>query len=505
MITHRDIHDACYLKSKLNRYQNEKDIFWPFYLWRVAAPKSKPSLNIFQMLVLKLILAGCRDNEKLCRYSNLDKELIRHILAQLTNDGYLDGWSHTDKANQLLLGVEESTNEKTSYYILQDATTGKLMPRVLSTLPHIEGMDFTERFPQFVRSKGSGKLVKPLLISNTVKPEAPTSEQMNTSLRAYRRVLNQLKQADFYISDDALEVTYSIQFIEPEPIAAFIHTKLFSTVSGERSWYLSDPTGLTETLPELNDVAEQLLDSNKHFASRVNEVMGIAEDEHTLNYKQQEQLFDEQAKVELLASYPWVQQYSLIEKHVLATLRFKKRVEKRVDDFQTPRNEDLEGLLSELQKVIEAWLKILMKPDESNNDWEVLVMRWNTTRNGERPIFQHDKRLIEQIYSNVNGVSKFSAKRLSTVKGGNVQSAMTRGNQSLKPMLAALLLTLPHVVEHLSVLLPNWLDDAIRLADDRNRKASHASSEVLTKEEVQSHLDSTNELLIVLESFLGSK
>ena len=500
MITHRDIQDVCYLKSRQTKktyYESQKDIFWPFYLWRVAAPKSKPSLNVFQMLVLKLILAGCRDNEKLCRYSNLDKELIRHILAELTNEDYLDGWSHTDKANKLLLGVEESTNEKTSYYILQDATTGKLMPRVLSTLPHIEGMDFNERFPQFVRSKGSGKLVKPLLINNTVKPEAPTPDQMNTSLRAYRRVLNQLKQADFYISDDALEVTYSIEFIEPEPIAAFTHAKLFSTISGERSWYLSDPTGLTETLPELNDVAEQLLESNRHFASRVNEVMGIAEDEHTLNYKQQEKLFEEQAKVELLSNYPWVQEYSLIEKHVLATLRFKNQAEQ----FQTPRPEILEGLLSELQKIIEAWLKTLMKPNEANNNWEVLVMRWN----GNRPVFQHDKRLIEQIYSGVSGVSVYTAKRLATVRGGNVQSAMTRGNQSLKPMLAAMLLTFPKVVEQLSMQLPNWLDETIRLAEDRNNKASHASGEVLTKEEVINHLNSVDELLKVLERILGSK
>ena len=198
------------------------------------------------------------------------------------------------------------------------------MPRVLSTLPHIERMDFSDRFPQFIRSKGSGKLAKPLLINNTVKPKVPTAEQMNTCLKSYRRALNQLRQADFYVSDDTLEISYSIEFIEPEPIAAFMHTKLFSTISGKRSWYLSDPTGLTETLADLNGVAEQLLDSNKHFASRINEVMGIAEDDHTRNYKQQEQLFEEQAKVELLSKYPWVQEYSLIQKHVLATLRFKK-------------------------------------------------------------------------------------------------------------------------------------------------------------------------------------
>ena len=309
--------------------------------------------------------------------------------------------------------------------------------------------------------------------------------------------MNQLKQADFYVSDDTLEVTYSIEFIEPEPIAAFIHTKLFSTISGERSWYLSDPTGLTETLPELNEVAEQMLDSNKHFASRVSEVMGIAQDEHTLNYKQQEQLFEEQAKIELLANYSWVQEYSLIEKHVLATLRFKNQVEQS----QTIRSEVLEGLLNELQKIIEAWLKTFMKPNQARSDWEVLVMRWN----GNRPIFQHDKRLIEQIYLGISGVSAYAANRLATVRGGQVQSAMTRGEQSLKPMLAAMLLTFPKVVEQLSTQLPNWLDNAVRLADARNKKASHASGEVLSKEEAMSHFESTIELLVVLESLLGSK
>ena len=128
-------------------------------------------------------------------------------------------------------------------------------------------------------------------------------------------------------------------------------------------------------------------------------------------------------------------------------------------------------------------------------------MRWN----GNRPIFQHDKRLIEQIYLGVSGVSAYAAYRLATVRGGNVRSAMTRGDQSLKPMLAAMLLTFPKVVERLSTQLPNWLDNAVRLADDRNKKASHASGEVLSKEEAMSHFESTIELLVVLESFLGSK
>jgi len=500
LITHRDIKDACYLKSnqiKKPYYENQKDVFWPFYLWRVVAPKSKPSLNIFQMLVLKLILAGCRDNEKLCRYSNLDKELIRHILAQLTNDGYLDGWSHTEKAKQLLLGLEESTNEKTSYYILQDATTGKLMPRVFSTLPHIEGMDFSERFPQFVRSKGSGKLVKPLLINNTVKQEAPTAEQMNTSLRAYRRVLNQLKQADFYISDDALEVTYSIEFIEPEPITAFIHTKLFSSISGERSWYLSDPTGLTETLTELNNVAEQLLDSNKHFASRVNEVMGIAQEGYVSSYQEQIIQFEESAKVELLSKYPWVQKYPLIEKHLLGMLRVKMQVNYE----SSPRFELLDSLLSELQRVLEAWLKTFIQPQKANSEWERLVVKWDD----KWPKYQQNRNRLREMYCRIDGVSHEVGHQLATVPPKNIRSALTHGNQSLKPLVAAMLLKYPNVIESINQRYYEWLDLIIPLANDRNQFASHAGGENISKDSVLGHLNAVDELLIVLESFLGSK
>ena len=161
----------------------------------------------------------------------------------------------------------------------------------------------------------------------------------------------------------------------------------------------------------------------------------------------------------------------------------------------------MEGLLSELQKVIEAWLKAFMEPNEANNDWENLVIRWN----GNRPIFQHDKRLIKQIYLKVGGVSEYAAERLATVRGGNVKAAITKGNQSLKPMLAAMLLTFPQVIEQLSMQLPNWLDNAIRLADDRNQKASHASGKILTREEVKNHFFSVDQLLKVLEKILGSK
>ncbi len=500
MISHKDIQNVCYLKSSVNNqayYDKQQDVFWPFHLWRVAAPKEEAPLNIFQMLLLKLVKAGCTANDKLCLYSNLDKELVKYILAQLTNKGFLDGWNVTEKAVSLFEGKELNTQETSSYYLIQDATSGKLMPRVLSSLPHIDNMDFSAQFPRFLVSKGSGKLAKPLLVKNTQRAEQPTAEQMNVCLRGHRRVLNQLKQADLYVSDADLNVSYSIEFIEQEPIAAFMHTRLFSTITGERSWYLSDPTGLTETLPELNEVAEKVIETNKNFASRVNDVIGIAEEEHVTSYQEQILQFEEQAKVDLLSKYPWVRKYPLIEKHLLGMLRLKMQVE-----FESsPRFELLDGLLSELQRVLEAWLKTIMQPTEANSEWEVFVVEWN----GKWPKYQTSKKIREQVFYRVDGVSKDVGFQLSTVQPSSIRSALTHGNQSLKPLVAGMLLKHPSIVEAINSEYPKWLDLIIPLANDRNKFASHVGDKSISKESVMEHLGSVDELLIVLEKFLGSK
>lgn len=501
MISHNDIKNVSYIKNKEGKkvnYSAAKELFWPFYLWRVIAPKELAPLNIFQMLVLKLLRAGCNTIEKLCLYTNLDKELVKYILAQLTNDGYLTEWNLTQKAVSLLEGKEyNGTTETSSYYLVQDAISGNLIPRVLSTLPFIENVDFTEKFPKFVESRGTGRISKPLLIQNTLPAKQPTAEQMSICLRAHRRELNQLKQADLSVPESNQNLSTSIEFIEDSPISVFAHIRLFSTYGGDRLWYLSDPTGLTISVPELNDVAEKLIVKNKLFASKVNEVMGIAEDGKVVGYNEQRQKFEEQAKTELFSQYSWVQQYPLIEKHVKGMLRLKIEVLSE----KVPRFELVDALLSEQQRVLEAWLKTIMQPSESNTQWHIFVVKWEVNH----PSFQMNKRILKEIYLRVDGVSEEVAYRLATVKAGNVRSALTTGEQSLKPLLAGLFLKFPHVIEAINKKFPTWLDLIISLAEDRNKFASHAGGKTINKDVVINHLASVETLLAVIEKFLGSK
>jgi hypothetical protein len=500
MILHNDIQNISYLKSKNSKYvpyKSSADIFWPFYLWRVIAPKEKAPINIFQMLLLKLIRAGCHATDKLCVYSNLDNELVKYILAQLTNEGYIEGWKVTEKSLSLLENKDTEVKESSSYYLMQDATSGQLIPRVLSTLPYIDNIDLSSKFPQFIESRSSGKLIKPLLVKNTIHAQAPTAEQMNMCIRAHRRAMSQLKQADLYVPDIDSKIDYSVEFIEESPISVFVYVKLFSTQSGERSWYMSDPSGLTATLTELNESAEKMIHVNKVFASRVSSAMGIAEQESTSSYSEQLRHFEEQAKMEMLAQYSQIKQFPLIQKHLLAMLRIKKQVE----HDSSPRFELLDSLLSELQRVLEAWLKTIIEPSEANNEWKILVVEWD----GKWPKYQMNKNLRKQIYLRTNGVSDEVAYQLGTVNPGNIRGALTFGNQSLKPLVCGLLLKHPHVIEAINAEFPTWLDLIIPLAEDRNKFASHAGGQTIEKESVMHHLTSVETLLTVLEKFLGSK
>jgi predicted transcriptional regulator len=537
MISHQDIQNASYLKISMNNkayYERKRDIFWPFHLWRVTAPKEKPPLNIFQTLLLKLVRAGCNSNDKLSLYSNLNIDLIRHILQELMSEGYLINWALTEKAVLFLEGKEVNTQETSSYYLIQDAISGTMIPRVLSSLSHIEGMDFSKEYPQFRENKAKGKLTKPFLVRHNQQAEQsqPTAEQMNVCLRSYKREKNRYKQADMYDSDEAFEDD-SIEFIEDRPIVVFMHMRLFSA-AGDQPWYLSDPTGLTLALAELRESADMLIKSNKPFASLIDDVMGIASQEplpigerpseirikpespqQTIEPKEDVRggggdpggywdLLDHYVKKQLLEKkYFWIIGNVQAKNYVENALTSKFEIEYiGVRDDSQKRGKRIQNLIeqlvSNLQKTMEAWVKTLNVPNKSNKEWKNLVKEYE----GRRPIFQKDKRLLKIMYE-AAGASEQEADQLKHVTCGQIQRAVEVGDQSLKALLAGILLASPKEVKkevnQISKDYPGWLDKILKLARDRN-DAEHDSGKLVTQEQAFEHFESVEKLLTVMQS-----
>ncbi len=481
-------------------YEQSRSVFWPFFLWRVLAPSDVPELNLFQTLLLKLIRSGCQVLDSLVSYSNLDKELVLHIIAELENKGLLDGWQVTEQGIEVLGGIQQQSTHYDSYYLIQDAQSGQLLPRLFSKISHIDTIDLSQEFPSFVKSRSSGKRVTPLLIkTNGRQPEPPKPQQMADAVKQHRLERNQLKQGGVELADDSLK-SGTVQLIEAEPIPVYVHLQIFSSIGGEQPWYISDPAGLTQALPLLRDSVIQCAKNNKSLNGYIDSVMGIAEvqgDKGDSSYQAQQKVFDERANLALWENYGWTDKYSLIHDQVLSMLRLKIRVN---EAGEAPRPELLNSLLSESQNVVEAWAKTLVKPDPANTDWHVLVKDWGG--NGY-PVYNNSKLLLKAMFQQLGCNSEYAATQLATVRGGNIRSALTHGNQSLKAMLAAVLLAFPLVVEQINQVYADWLDDIICLANDRNRKASHASLDKLNKTEALNHCATVETLLTVLATILG--
>ena len=500
---HNDLKNITYLdfvKPASFSYVKQRDVFWPFFLWRVLAPKNQPELDVFQVLILKLLKAGCNSERNICEYSNLENVLVEKLLLELMAAGLTYGkvkgnWKITQKGRDSLKGAEVESNETMSYYLVQDALTEQLLPRVLTRLFYKDSMDFSGKYPAFVISRSSGTKITPLLVATRkTNMEQPSVEQMSDCLRGFRKAQNKLFQKDMYISDKQKKVNSSISLIEDKAIPVFIHLKLFSVSSGERLWYLTDPTGLTTTVPELNDIAEQVLISHEAFATSIENVIGIADEDQPSGYLKQKDKFYESAKLELHSNYSWTQSHGMLRKQLLGMLRIKKEVE----FVKKPKQEQLRSLLSELHNVIEAWIKTILRPDKKNTEWRKLQ--------SPKEHRQDRDKLAQEVYLRTEGVSAYVAQRLATVRRGSIQAALTRGNQSLKPLLSAMILKSPSDVEQLNREYSDWLDLSVKLADDRNTKGSHANSksEVLTKEEIMNHVEFVERLLAVSVKIIGS-
>jgi hypothetical protein len=269
--------------------------------------------------------------------------------------------------------------------------------------------------------------------------------------------------------------------------------KIFMDNSGERAWYLSDPSGMMPSLPELNDAADERIKRDKSFAKFIDDYLGDSSNEKGFSYLEKLRMIDEQANAQLMSNYPWAGKIPLVEKYVL--LMLKKKI--TLDPDKRP--ESLEELLDALQKVCEAIMIILIKPNNSKTEWEVLAYTEGYQKDKSR-LKDIGREQKKSLYIQNGIVDEAIAWDLSGVKYGQVKDAMHRGRQSLRQLLAAFVLCHPSIVKDLNTALPKWLESMLLLAAARNKKSAHAHMEQQNLDEVKSYESFVDSLLKYIEA-----
>lgn len=487
MIGHRNLDQVEYVRSPSREYYITKpqDLWWPFWAWRVIAPEDANETDMFQELLLRLIKAGCHDRSALVKYSCLHNEFVGHLLAILTEKGWLVDWVLTDAGEKAVNAGYGVSGKVRSYYLLQDARTGKLVPRVFPFFDYIDGVQIEENRVSFPHSRQSGKYVRPFMLRTPlVGPSRPSVDEVYKAIRDHRLDSNRLKQAGF--ESDLLSLYEDqVELLDDEAFPVYMHLQLFTEPGGDKPWYISDPASMLPSCVEMNKIADHYLDSDKHFASRVDSILGIALDGGTPSYDEAMVQLDELARARLIKDYSWVSRFPLTEKYVLLMIHDQLELDNQAEEKPWM----LERLVSSLQKVCEAVVKQLSPSSENHDEWKKVVFPGNWKAN--RP-------QIKAVYLCCEAVDDDLAFNFSNIREGNLRGAMEKGNQSLRQLLAAMVLRMPDQVMEIERAIPRWLNQAIALAESRN-KAEHANEYVTTREVADRHLEFVVSLLKYIE------
>jgi len=491
MNNHSVLESVEYIKPSSRSFYNTKcqNLWWPFWAWRIIAPDEADETDIFQELILRLIKTGVQEIGRLEKYSCLHREFVVHLIAILGEKELLQGWALTKLGEEAVVDGYQRSDKVSTYYLLQDADSGKLAPRVFRSLSYIDNVTVNENKVSYIQSRGSGRNVRPYILRTSRNvPIQPSVDEVYDAIRSHRLDQNRLNQAGLY-SDAMTLYEDQIELLDDDPFPVYMHLQLFTQLGTERAWYISDPTNLLPSLDMLNRVADKRLETDKFFAKRVDEILGVAIDKEANTYDDVNVQKDEKIKAQLMMNYPCVSHFPQVEKYVLLMLKDKQVLESTSDKREWMR----ERLVGSIQKVCESIVKTISPPDENNEKWRKIQIE------PERS----NRRQIKEIYRQCYAVDDQLAFNFSKIRSGQIRTAMQTGGQSLRQLLAAMVLTNPQVVMEIERGIPNWLNQAISLGESRN-KAEHANDHIIDEKLVSEHIGFIERLLKFIEGTVAN-
>jgi hypothetical protein len=359
------------------------------------------------------------------------------------------------------------------------------LPRVFSRFDYIDDIEIADKRVSYVINRGAGKKRSPFMIREFGGvPSRPSVDKIYDAIRQHRKDRNKLKQAGF--DADAVELLEgAVDYLDDTPAAIYMNLKVFVDMSGDRSWYVSDPGGLFPSLPILNSVADKRLESDKFFASRIDELLGIAINNKELSYSERDEILEEKIKAKLISEYSWASHFPLVAEDVLRMLRDH-------DNLKTcPKkpNRKVKSLALSLGIVCESIIKFLIKPQSDRREWE--MVKFKNERQQREQIKAIYRRRSRSIDDNLAGI-------FASISSGDIRKAMQSGGHSIYHQMAALVLLYPAQVDEIDAECPGWLYSIRELSKNRN-PAAHSNLDILDIEKVNKDFEFVDKLLKIIE------
>lgn len=347
---------------KLPRGESSRNmLFLPVWGWQVLAPvhRSSKALNLFQRTVLGLFDTDQADPVKIAGWLGTEVDLVHLIIAnELQPNGWLDSKGKLTQIGKNLLDNEtDQRREMRHCFILQDAVTGKIWPRVLPDLNYLD-TEHVEGKVLIATDKDSGKKLRPFILRPTHydEPIAPKPNQIRRALQKHRdaQVSQNLRQQ--YSEADADTQLDEFELIEQSPQALFILSHLMQSPIATHVCALQDPTHTAQVDEWIQHLPIALASQDKAFAQEIQRFTGeqIEPDE---SLQQFEQRIAAESAFELAVDFPFADRVDQLIQYLTAI----QRRSKQLSESNHPQQSDAEDLINQCQKAIEACFKHMLK------------------------------------------------------------------------------------------------------------------------------------------------
>jgi len=440
-------------------------ILWPVWIWHVLAPKGNRPLNIFQKTILSLYKTNFTDHDKIAELLGIEKDLLLYIIAnELIAYNYLNS---RGKITPKGIDKLDRTNEQMhAGYIFQDVFTSNLWPRVVTELSYIEPVQNDNEYVSFRFKRDKDKKERPFIINTfrKIKEKQPEINDLKECIRLANIEIHNLKVRDELEMDMPENYFDEVEMLDTKSTKAYIMLCILK--DKEHQWAVSDPSGLTRSVEWLRESVFSRAKDDRNFARSIENFVGDINENET--WKEREQRIETKAIFQLMSEFPGIDQIENLAKFMEPLLRIREEI-----NSDKRKTEKYETLIIQAQKIIECCFKWMLSKWPHNNNKKI-KKNWK------------DDELKIAFRSAASFLNESQLEDIKTIRAGKIYWAANKHDESLRPLLAAVLLSLPEHDNHPMHKLSkdnNSISELLKVPMLRN-KAAHASNQDIDSQEI---------------------
>lgn len=455
-------------------------VFLPIWIWRIWAPVAAKTtnINVFQKTLLDLLYIGRQDRQELANWIGVDIELVHLIIdTELEPHGLIQIDGKTKKITLTAKGIQaledeiDRNDDLKTYYLVQDAITGKLWDRLIPNDLALIDVEEHHSNIKIQGSRDSGKLISVFVVEphKFYEPQAPSHYKITQTIKKHNMAMrgtlvrDQDEKAQ-YVDSQNLK---NYQFYSQKPEACFILSHLEESLDSSHICQLQDPCHVSKYDDWIQNLHFDLAMQHQGFAKKIKTYLkqDISSDETIDEF---EARLLEEIAFELSVDFPFSDRIENLSQHLNRLLTRKKNLEEKGNYY------DIDDLLNQCQKALESCFKHMLcqwkhkhantTPKQLNREQMKTILMLQV---GE--YFSAD--LVEKMKT-VNSSHVFSANGYSAGRFPHV-------GVSLKPLIISNLLCVSEYQQHPLIRRKQHQQDLKQLIEicERRNQGSHDSGE----------------------------